>query len=106
MMLTHIIISHHGSLEFGSPRVPMFPEAVAIHYIEDLDSKMHLMRREMAGSSARGEAGRWTAHVKWLDRALFLGVPPEDWDDAGRAEVASGEAGGPDGEPPFARDGD
>ncbi len=80
MMLTHIIVSHHGSLEFGSPRVPMFPEAVAIHYIEDLDSKMHLMRREMAGSAARGEAGRWTGHVKWLDRSLFLGVPQEDWD--------------------------
>ncbi|MGQ9808722.1 MAG: 3'-5' exoribonuclease YhaM family protein [Armatimonadota bacterium] len=91
MLLTHIIVSHHGSLEYGSPRVPMFPEAVAIHYIEDLDSKMHLMRREMAISAARGEAGRWTAHVKWLDRALFLGVPPEDWDEDGATAMLPGD---------------
>jgi 3'-5' exoribonuclease len=91
MLLTHIIVSHHGSLEYGSPRVPMFPEAVAIHYIEDLDSKMHLMRREMAISAARGEAGRWTAHVKWLDRALFLGVPPEDWDEDGSTAMLPGD---------------
>jgi hypothetical protein len=52
---------------------------------------MHLMRREMAISAARGEAGRWTAHVKWLDRALFLGVPPEDWDEDGATAMLPGD---------------
>jgi 3'-5' exoribonuclease len=43
-MLEHLIISHHGQYEFGSPKLPMFPEALALHYLDDLDSKMEAMR--------------------------------------------------------------
>ena len=39
-MLEHLIISHHGEYEFGSPKLPMFPEALMLHYLDDLDSKM------------------------------------------------------------------
>jgi hypothetical protein len=38
------VLSHHGQLEFGSPKVPMFPEALLLHYIDDMDSKMENMR--------------------------------------------------------------
>src|SRR5580692_2230734 len=38
-MLEHLIISHHGQYEFGSPKLPMFPEALMLHYLDDLDSK-------------------------------------------------------------------
>src|SRR5690349_7912553 len=39
-LLEHLIISHHGQYEFGSPKLPMFPEALMLHYLDDLDSKM------------------------------------------------------------------
>jgi len=43
-LLEHLIISHHGEYEFGSPKLPMFPEALLLHYMDDLDSKMEAMR--------------------------------------------------------------
>jgi 3'-5' exoribonuclease len=43
-LLEHMILSHHGHLEFGSPKVPIFPEALLLHYLDDLDSKMECMR--------------------------------------------------------------
>ena len=43
-LLEHLIISHHGEYEFGSPKLPMFPEALVLHYMDDLDSKMEAMR--------------------------------------------------------------
>jgi 3'-5' exoribonuclease len=43
-LVEHMILSHHGQLEFGSPKLPQFPEALLLHYIDDLDSKMECMR--------------------------------------------------------------
>jgi 3'-5' exoribonuclease len=43
-VIEHMVLSHHGQLEFGSPRTPMFPEALLLHYIDDMDSKMENMR--------------------------------------------------------------
>jgi 3'-5' exoribonuclease len=43
-LLEHMILSHHGHLEYGSPKVPIFPEALLLHYLDDLDSKMECMR--------------------------------------------------------------
>ena len=43
-LVEHMILSHHGQLEFGSPKVPQFPEALLLHYIDDMDSKMECMR--------------------------------------------------------------
>ena len=43
-MIEHLIISHHGQYDFGSPKLPMFPEALMLHYLDDLDSKMEAMR--------------------------------------------------------------
>ena len=39
-----MVLSHHGQLEFGSPKVPIFPEALLLHYLDDMDSKMECMR--------------------------------------------------------------
>jgi len=44
-LVEHMILSHHGQLEFGSPKVPQFPEALLLHYLDDMDSKMECMRR-------------------------------------------------------------
>src|SRR5581483_10310620 len=43
-LVEHMILSHHGELEYGSPKVPVFPEALLLHYLDDLDSKMECMR--------------------------------------------------------------
>jgi 3'-5' exoribonuclease len=43
-LIEHMILSHHGQLEFGSPKIPVFPEALLLHYLDDMDSKMECMR--------------------------------------------------------------
>jgi 3'-5' exoribonuclease len=43
-LVEHMILSHHGQLEYGSPKLPVFPEALLLHYLDDLDSKMECMR--------------------------------------------------------------
>ena len=43
-LVEHMVLSHHGQLEFGSPKLPQFPEALLLHYIDDMDSKMECMR--------------------------------------------------------------
>lgn len=48
--LLHLIASHHGSMEFGSPVLPKTPEALALHHADDLDAKMEMMRAAYAES--------------------------------------------------------
>ena len=43
-LVEHMVLSHHGHLEFGSPKLPQFPEALLLHYLDDMDSKMEAMR--------------------------------------------------------------
>jgi 3'-5' exoribonuclease len=78
-LVEHMILSHHGKLEFGSPKVPQFPEALLLHYLDDMDSKMECMRALI--ESDRQVEGCFTAYNVPLDRAvlkkdLFLN-PPE-----------------------------
>jgi 3'-5' exoribonuclease len=78
-LVEHMILSHHGKLEFGSPKVPQFPEALMLHYLDDLDSKMECMRSLI--ESDRQVEGCFTAYNGPLERAvlkkdLFLN-PPE-----------------------------
>lgn len=80
-LLEHLIISHHGQYEFGSPKLPMFPEALLLHYLDDLDSKMEAMRAHFEREAATGQP--WTGYNPSLGRPLlnsakFLeGKPPE-----------------------------
>jgi 3'-5' exoribonuclease len=65
-----MILSHHGSLEHGSPKVPMTPEAVALHAIDTLDTRIHICLREIKddrGSSA------WTQYNQAMQRRLYKG---------------------------------
>jgi 3'-5' exoribonuclease len=68
-LVEHMILSHHGRYEFGSPRLPVFPEAVLLHYLDDLDSKMDSMRATLAGEPVM--AGEWTGMNPSLDRSLL-----------------------------------
>ncbi len=47
VLVEHLILSHHGKLEFGSPKVPMTAEALLLHYLDDMDSKMETMRAQL-----------------------------------------------------------
>ena len=58
-LVKHLLISHHGQYEFGSPKLPMFREALVLHYLDDLDSKMGAARAVLAAS---GGEGVWTAY--------------------------------------------
>ena len=49
--LEHIIISHHGKLEFGSPKEPMFAEAMVVSFLDEMDSKMEAVRAPVRGGS-------------------------------------------------------
>ena len=68
-LLEHLIISHHGEYEFGSPKLPMFPEALMLHYLDDLDSKMEAMRAQFARDA--DQDGVWTSYNASLGRPLF-----------------------------------
>jgi 3'-5' exoribonuclease len=67
-LMQHMLISHHGRYEFGSPKLPMFREALLLHYLDDLDSKMAAMRSAL--DSDQGE-GNWTAFSGALERRLL-----------------------------------
>lgn len=68
-MIEHLIISHHGEYEFGSPKLPMFPEALMLHYLDDLDSKMEAMRAQFERDSTLD--GPWTTYNPSLGRPLL-----------------------------------
>ncbi len=66
-LIEHLIISHHGKYEFGSPKLPMFPEALMLHYLDDLDSKMESMRAHFQ----REPESEWTTYNGSLERPLL-----------------------------------
>jgi 3'-5' exoribonuclease len=68
MLVEHLLLSHHGTHEFGSPSIPQFREAVVLHYLDDLDSKMGAMRVTLDGVSS---LDGWTERNPSLRRALL-----------------------------------
>src|SRR5437667_1586826 len=68
-LLEHLIISHHGQYDFGSPKLPMFPEALLLHYLDDLDSKMEAMRAQFERGA--DSDGAWTGYNPSLGRPLL-----------------------------------
>jgi 3'-5' exoribonuclease len=71
LRLKHMILSHHGSYEFGSPKLPMTPEAIALHYLDNFDAKVHLFTRDIG--DARHQPSAWTPFNQSLQRRLFKG---------------------------------
>jgi len=69
VLLEHLIISHHGEYEFGSPKLPMFPEALMLHYLDDLDSKMESMRAQFEREAELETP--WTSYNPSLARPLL-----------------------------------
>ncbi len=68
ILIEHLILSHHGTYEFGSPSLPQTREAIALHFLDDMDSKMAAMRTTLEGSSGNEV---WTERNPALHRALL-----------------------------------
>jgi 3'-5' exoribonuclease len=73
LMLRHIILSHHGEFEFGSPKRPKTLEALVVHYIDDLDAKLNAYETFMADSTNANPDSDWTAYNRFLERFLYKG---------------------------------
>ena len=71
LLLSHMILSHHGTGEFGSPKVPMTAEAIALHHAEDLDAKVNMFLGNIEAARQKGQ--RWTERHFLLNRALYVG---------------------------------
>jgi 3'-5' exoribonuclease len=71
LRLKHMILSHHGEYEFGSPKLPMTLEAVALHHLDNLDAKIHSFQQQMRDDPNTDSA--WTLYNHQLGRKLFKG---------------------------------
>jgi 3'-5' exoribonuclease len=72
LLIEHMILSHHGKLEFGSPKLPMTPEAMLLSALDDLEAKFQALRNEFASATASGRTpSETTDWVRSMDRALF-----------------------------------
>ena len=72
LLIEHMILSHHGKLEFGSPKLPMTPEAMLLSALDDLEAKFQALRNEFASATAAGRAANETTEwVRSMDRNLF-----------------------------------
>jgi 3'-5' exoribonuclease len=72
VLVEHMILSHHGRYEFGSPKLPMTPEAILLSALDDLEAKMQAVRNEFATATASGKGSdEVTEWVRSMDRSLF-----------------------------------
>ena len=72
ILVEHMILSHHGKLEFGSPKLPMTPEAMLLSALDDLEAKFQALRNEFAAAKAEGRvASAVTDWVRSMERPLF-----------------------------------
>jgi 3'-5' exoribonuclease len=69
--LLHLVVSHHGRLEWGSPRRPKSIEAVALHHLDNLDAQVN--RFSLLTDNARTNGDRWTPYDRTLGRSLYAG---------------------------------
>jgi len=88
-VVQHLLISHHGEYEFGSPKLPMIREALVFHYLDDLDSKMAATRAALATESGDED---WSAYSGALQRKFLRLDRYLKNDGAPAAEAASNSA--------------
>lgn len=74
-IMKHIVLSHHGRLEYGSPKLPMLPEAVVVAMVDDMDSKMNTMFHFLKTESESVPADeKWTHFHSGFERYFFLDI--------------------------------
>jgi 3'-5' exoribonuclease len=77
----HILVSHHGESEFGSPVRPMTREAMVVHFIDNLDSKLKIIEEALESAEPDG----FSKYNRWLEGRAFTGSlqQAEEENDAG-----------------------
>ena len=103
-VVLHLLISHHGQYEFGSPKLPMIREALVFHYLDDLDSKMAAARTALAQDSGDEEWSAYSGALQRkflkLDRYLQSGEKKETDEASPSTEVLAAQAAAqPAGQP-------
>ncbi|MGR3293728.1 MAG: 3'-5' exoribonuclease YhaM family protein [Candidatus Scalindua sp.] len=68
-LLRHLILSHHGEYEWGSPKLPMTLEAIALHYLDNIDAKMYAFNKAITDD--KDPSDNWTNYNKMFERKLF-----------------------------------
>jgi 3'-5' exoribonuclease len=92
-LIEHMVLSHHGQLEFGSPKLPIFPEALLLHYLDDMDSKMENMRA-LIDKDPQAE-GYFSAYSPALGRVALRKTRYLASNPAGTVSESTGEAARP-----------
>ena len=86
--IKHLVVSHHGKYEFGSPSLPMLRESFVLNFIDDLDAKMNYM--DKLNDQADQSGYHWTQYQRHLERFLF--VPGHTTVEEPLAKLVQGEA--------------
>jgi 3'-5' exoribonuclease len=68
-LVNHLVVSHHGELSYGSPKVPLCGEAMLLHHLDNMDSKIECMRSTVEKDKLVD--GCWTSYVSSLDRPVL-----------------------------------
>jgi 3'-5' exoribonuclease len=80
-LLTHVLLSHHGQLDWGAPIRPALPEAMALHYADNLDAKLQIAA-DFINSPEAQEGGHWTKRHWQLETRFYLGPREEEEEGA------------------------
>ncbi len=88
-LVEHMILSHHGKLEFGSPKLPMIPEALVLNFVDDLDAKMQAIASEFEKNTRDGKpSDELTGRVWSLDQRQLLNT--KAWLESGTPAANDG----------------
>lgn len=84
--LLHMVLSHHGQYAFGSPVLPMTPEAILLNQLDDMDAKMNFLHGMQA--KMQGNGWQWSAYQRHLERYLYLRAPGSEDESPGTYQTA------------------
>jgi len=93
MLLKHMLLSHHGQYEFGSPKRPKTVEATILNYLDDLDSKINGIRSHIAREVDAN--ARWTSYHRLYDRYFYRDNCREDGEDSSSVVEPAGDPSPP-----------
>ncbi len=71
-LILHMVLSHHGEREMGSPVVPMTEEAMILHFVDNMDSKINYIQQLKRERPVKEGAPQWTAYQRLLERRFFI----------------------------------
>ena len=95
-VLQHIILSHHGTPEFGAAKIPSTPEALAVHLIENMDAKLTMALTATRSEAAVASEGNWTEYLKAFNTRLYRpDVAPAEQQPPDEAEDRASQANQP-----------